>query len=56
MNRIQKWFEQMAGVTQEHRQRWVLAQEVFGAQRLDTSALQLPACWRRKAVANRLPR
>lgn len=48
MNRLQKWFDQIAGVTQEERQRWALAQEIFGSPRLDTSALQAPACWRRK--------
>lgn len=51
MNRIQKWFEQIAGVSLEERQRWALAQEIFGTQRIDVSALQMPACWRRKARA-----
>lgn len=53
MNRLQKWFDQIAGVTQEERQRWALAQEIFGSQRLDTSSLQTPACWRRKGRANK---
>lgn len=53
MNRIQKWFEQIAGVTQEERQRWALAQEIFGTPRIDTVALQKPACWRRKATRPR---
>lgn len=51
MNRLQKWFDQITGITQEERQRWALAQQVFGGQRLDTESLQLPACWRRKARA-----
>lgn len=49
MNRIQKWFEQIAGVSQEERVRWALAQEIFGTPRIDVLALQKPACWRRKA-------
>ena len=51
MNYIQKWFEQIAGLSQEERQRWAVAQEIFGSQRLDTHALQTPACWRRKSRA-----
>lgn len=51
MNRIQKWFEQMAGVGLEERQRWVLAQEIFGRRQFDVSTLQKPACWRRRARA-----
>ena len=51
MNRLQKWFDQIAGVTQEERQRWATAQAIFGGQRLDTASLQTPACWRRKARA-----
>jgi hypothetical protein len=48
MKQIQKWFEQIAGCTEEERQRWALAQEIFGARPVDLSALQKPACWRRK--------
>jgi hypothetical protein len=48
MNRIQKWFEQIAGISQEERHRWVLAQEIYGTPRMDIPALQKPACWRRK--------
>ncbi|NMQ29246.1 hypothetical protein E4Q23_16650 [Candidatus Accumulibacter phosphatis] len=49
MNRIQKLFEQIAGVYQAETQRWAVAQEIFTAPRMDVSALQKPACWRRKA-------
>jgi hypothetical protein len=49
MNRIQKLFAQIAGVYQAETQRWVAAQEIFTAQRMDVSALQKPACWRRKS-------
>ncbi|EXI69724.1 MAG: hypothetical protein AW08_00217 [Candidatus Accumulibacter adjunctus] len=53
MNTIQKWFEQVAGVTRDERARWALAQQVYGARGLDVAALQKPACWRRKASACR---
>ncbi|MEF8753522.1 MAG: hypothetical protein V5B60_06205 [Accumulibacter sp.] len=53
MNTIQKWFEQVAGVTRTERARWALAQQVYGARGLDIAALQKPACWRRKASACR---
>ncbi|QEL65551.1 hypothetical protein OTERR_20750 [Oryzomicrobium terrae] len=49
MKRIQKWFEQIAGITQEERERWALAQQVFATQPIDVLALQVPAYWRRKA-------
>ncbi|HRF03496.1 hypothetical protein [Accumulibacter sp.] len=49
MNRIQKLFEQIAGVYQAETHRWAIAQEVFTAPRVDVSALQKPACWRRKS-------
>jgi hypothetical protein len=51
MNRIQQWFEQIAGFSRHERQRWALAHEIFGTQRLDISALQKPACWRRKSAS-----
>ncbi|AEV26422.1 MULTISPECIES: hypothetical protein [Azospira] len=49
MNRLQKWFEHIAGVTQEERERRAFAQALFGSKPVDTLALQTPACWRRKA-------
>ncbi len=48
MNRIQRFFELLAGVSQEERHRWVLAQEIFSARPMDVRALRTPACWRRK--------
>ena len=56
MNLIQKWFEQIAGVSRVERDRWFLAQQVFGARRTDVSALHKPACWRWKAAADGLRR
>ena len=48
MNRIQRLFELLAGISQEERHRWVLAQEIFSAPPVDVRALRTPACWRRK--------
>lgn len=56
MNRIQKWFEQIAGVGLVERHRWALAQEIFGAPRVDAAALQKPACWRRKSRSHAVQR
>ena len=49
MNRIQRLFEIIAGVSQEERLRWAQAQEIFCAPSVEEPALRLPACWRRKA-------
>jgi len=49
MNRIQRVFEFIAGISQHERDRWALAQEIYRAPRLDVIALRTPACWRRKA-------
>jgi hypothetical protein len=48
MKRIQKWFEVMAGISQEEQARWALAQEIYGRPATDMSALKMPACWRRQ--------
>jgi hypothetical protein len=56
MNRIQKWFEQIAGAPRGDQQRWALAREIYGSQRTDVSALQKPACWRRKSERAGTPR
>ena len=49
MNRIQRLFELIAGISQEERHRWAQAQEIFYAPRRDVLLLQTPACWRRKS-------
>ena len=49
MNRIQRLFEMIAGVSQAERQRWERAQAIFGAPPAEMFDLTLPACWRRKA-------
>ncbi len=48
MKRLQKWFEQIAGVTQDELERLARAKEIFGDSAPDISELERPACWRRK--------
>ena len=50
MNHLQKWFERMAGMAQEERERQVFAHNLFARPRFDASVLSTPACWRRKAI------
>jgi len=47
MKRMQKWFEIIAGISQEERDRYALAQQIFGNDSLNMGQLQTPACWRR---------
>ena len=47
MSQVQRWFERIAGITEEERRRTAFARAFFGQQGLDTTALQTPACWRR---------
>jgi hypothetical protein len=54
MKRIQKWFEVIAGISQEEQDRWALAQEIFGRAGTDMSALKKPACWRRQVRIQQL--
>lgn len=48
MKRLQKWFEQLAGITQQELDRLAQVREVFGNSEPDISALERPACWRRR--------
>lgn len=48
MKRLQKWFEQIAGISQEELDRLTRAREIFSEPRQDIAALNKPACWRRK--------
>lgn len=52
MKRLQKWFEQIAGITQQELDRQARAQEIFSGNRPDISALERPACWRRQRRIN----
>ena len=56
MNRIQRVFEFIAGISQQERDRWALSRAIYGAPRHDVLALQTPACWRRKANVQRSKR
>jgi hypothetical protein len=56
MNRIQRLFELIAGISQEERDRWALAREIYCAPRVDVLALQIPACWRRKSNVQAIKR
>ena len=47
---MQRLFERIAGISQEERNRWALAQAIYGAPPKDLLVLQTPACWRRKAT------
>jgi hypothetical protein len=48
MQRIQKLFELLAGISAEEQARLARARAIFGTTGPDVSALQMPACWRRK--------
>jgi len=47
MKRIQKWFELIAGISQEDLEREARARQIFAERKTDIAALQKPACWRR---------
>jgi len=49
MQRIQRLFEFIAGISQDERDRWAFSQAIYSAPRMDDMALRTPACWRRKA-------
>ena len=53
MKRIQKWFDQIAGVSQDELDRLARAREIFCSAGVDLSALKKPACWRRRARVQR---
>lgn len=48
MNPIQEWFERIAGITHEERQRLAFARALYGRPSFDPAAFEKPACWRRK--------
>jgi hypothetical protein len=48
MERIQKLFELLAGISAEEDARLARAKAIFANSDRDMNALQLPACWRRK--------
>lgn len=51
MASIQEWFEKIAGITQEERERWAFVQQVYARREpLYSAELQMPACWRRRST------
>ncbi len=48
MERIQKLFELLAGISAAEDARLARARAIFSAPGPDLAALQTPACWRRK--------
>lgn len=50
MNRLQKWFEVLAGISYEEQARLARAHEIFANAGPNLEMLELPACWRRKAL------
>lgn len=48
MERIQKLFELLAGISAEEDARLARAKAIFADSSPDVAALQIPACWRRK--------
>jgi len=49
MKKLQKWFDQIAGVAHGESERLARAKEIFAAGGIDEASLKTPACWRRKA-------
>ncbi|MBL8405970.1 hypothetical protein SDC9_164346 [bioreactor metagenome] len=48
MERIQKLFELLAGISAEEDARLARAKAIFADNRWDATALNVPACWRRR--------
>jgi hypothetical protein len=48
MERIQKLFELLAGISAEENARLARAKAIFADRNINLDVLQLPACWRRK--------
>ena len=49
MERIQKLFELLAGISAEENARLARAKAIFADSCMDVTTLQIPACWRRKS-------
>lgn len=48
MERIQKLFELLAGISAEEDARLARAKAIFADKHWDVTALNIPACWRRR--------
>lgn len=53
MKQLQKWFELLAGVSEEERNRLARAHAIFAQRGPDLSMLSIPACWRRSPTSLR---
>ena len=48
MKRLQHWFDLMAGIAHDEQARLERARAIFD-NNINIDALQIPACWRRRA-------
>jgi hypothetical protein len=53
MKQLQKWFDLIAGISEEEQRRLALAHAIFGQRGPDLAALSRPACWRRSSHIQR---
>lgn len=53
MERIQKLFELLAGISAEEDARLARAKAIFADSTMDVTTLSIPACWRRKQRISR---
>ncbi|MDD2885526.1 MAG: hypothetical protein PHT48_10830 [Dechloromonas sp.] len=54
MKQLQKWFDMMAGISQDEQQRLAMAHAIFNDSEMDFSPLHTPACWRRQPQIRQL--
>lgn len=49
MDGLWNWFEILARINQEERERWSQMQGVFSERKYNSESFQIPACWRRRS-------
>ncbi len=49
MKQLQKWFDLIAGISEEEQRKLAIAHAIFGQRGPDLSELNRPACWRRSS-------
>lgn len=47
MKQLQKWFDLIAGISEEEQRRLAMAHAIFSQPGPDLRGLSTPACWRR---------
>ncbi|RKT50833.1 hypothetical protein DFR40_2768 [Azonexus fungiphilus] len=47
MKQLQKWFDLIAGISEDEQKRLAMAHAIFGSRGPDLAELAKPACWRR---------